>query len=140
MTPSIAAVSHHRHAHRSLKCCPACAKNCENEKDNYETWQTPTDPRVLMVGLLVHPEKRTRRTRQRRGAAPLEQLAPACQHIVSLGQPTTNTEKSMQLTGETAGNQQRGLTPTGGPRYKRAGTETSPKQLLPNPRNCDENA
>ena len=26
-------------------------------QDNCEIWQTPTDPRVLMVGLLAQPEK-----------------------------------------------------------------------------------
>ena len=47
-----------------------------------ETNSNPTDPRVLMVGFLTQLEK-TRRTRQRRGAATLEQLASACQRIVS---------------------------------------------------------
>ena len=57
-------------------------------------------------------KKRTRPTRRRRGAAPLEQLASTCHGIVSKGRPTTknleNLRTSMQFVDETACNQHHG--------------------------------
>ena len=51
-------------------------------RDNSETWLTPTDPHVLIVGLLAQPEDGLIAPDDGRGAALLEQLASACQRIV----------------------------------------------------------
>ena len=64
---------------------PACAKKCENETDSCETRQHQIDPRVLMVGLLVQPEKRLVGPDDVADRTP-EQLASAYPHVVSRGQ------------------------------------------------------
>ena len=60
-----------------------------------ETWLTPTDPRALMGGLLAQPEEGLAGPDD--GAALMEQLASACQRILSMGQFLCETSQETRL-------------------------------------------
>ena len=94
-----------------------------------------------MVGLLAQPEKKTRPTIRRRGAAPIwsnwRLLANASSQVDNQPLKLKKTEKSMQFTDETTRNQHHGYSHEDSyqqraPRHKRANTDTSPRKTQQN--------